>query len=79
MPPNQHEIEVKTKVEGKSVIEQSQKKTKARLNVAYVILFKEEIQQIYGAEILILRLKQMRAEWRIHFIAINLWCWATDN
>lgn len=44
MPPNQHEIEVKTKVEGKSVTEQSLKKTKATLNAAYVILFKEEIQ-----------------------------------
>lgn len=37
-------IEVKTKVEGKSVIEQSLKKTKARLNAAYAILFKKEIQ-----------------------------------
>lgn len=36
MPPNQHEIEVKTKVKGKSVIEQPLKKTKARLNAAYV-------------------------------------------
>lgn len=79
MPPNQHEIEVKAKVKGKSVIEQSLKKTKARLNAAYVILFKEEIQYIYGAEILVLRLKQMRAEWRIHFIGMNLQCCATDN
>lgn len=37
-------IEVKTKVAGKSVIEHSLKKTKARLNAAYAILSKKEIQ-----------------------------------
>lgn len=37
-------VEVKAKVEGKSVIEQSLKKTKARLNAAYAIIFKEKIQ-----------------------------------
>lgn len=67
----------KKEKDGKSVIEQSLKKSKARLNAAYAIIFKEEIQQICGAAILIL--KQMRVKWRIHFLLINLHCCATDT